>query len=365
MENTQRVCPAREVLGFESSFARGRMLLARGILEGEIEYNDKLIERMYTCLGCGACKTHCPLEVDTIEVFRTMREDAVQKGIPLPKALVGINKAIEEHKNPFAKPQEFREKMARELALPKEGEIFYFAGCYDTLRFTENFTNTISILRKIGINPSYLGENEWCCGVPQFWNGSTDLAHKLAQHNVVKLKKAGAKQVIMSCAGCYSVFGHFYKQILGDLPFEVLHISQFLANKFNMGMLKLTNLEDKYEGNVTYHDPCHLGRHMGVYEEPRLLIKKMFPHIYREMPRNRENSWCCGGGAVVFPYLTQYSLRIAEQRIDEAVKIGAKTLVTTCPSCMNVLKIPARKKKIEVKNLLELLADAIENSIGS
>ena len=173
MEETRRVCPAREVLGFESSFARGRMLMARGILEEEIGYSDKLIERMYTCLGCGACKTHCPLETDTVEVFRAMREDAVEKGVPLPEALAGINKVIEEHKNPFARPQKLREEIAQEFSLPKEGETFYFAGCYDTMRYTENFKNTLSILKSIGVSrPSYLGEDEWCCGVPQLWNGS-------------------------------------------------------------------------------------------------------------------------------------------------------------------------------------------------
>lgn len=360
MEDTMRVCPAREILGFESSFGRGRVMMARGILEGELEYTPRLVERMYTCLGCGACKVHCPLEVDTIEIFRATREEAVKKGISLPEPLEGINRVIEEYQNPFGKPPEDRNTWALSLNTPPQGEVVYFAGCYDALRAPHTFTGTVNLLRKAGVNPAYLGEDEWCCGVPQIWNGSTDLAKRMAEHNVEYLVKAGAKQVVMSCAGCYNAVGYFYKQFLGELPFEVFHISQFLAKKLGEGALQLANLESKIPGGVTYHDPCHLGRHMGVYEEPRELLKQVFPNTYREMPRNRENSWCCGGGAVVFPYLTQYSLQITEDRVCEAAKAGAGTIVSTCPSCVSILRLPARKKKIEVKNLMEILAKAIE-----
>ncbi len=358
-EEIQQICPAREVLGFESSFGRGRVALARGILEGEFYYNDKLIERMYTCLGCASCKVHCPLEVDTIEIFRAHREDAVEKGIPLPKSLEEINRVIEENKNPFGKSPELREKLAESFELPSQGEVFYFGGCYDSYRLPQDFKNTVYILRKIGINPAYLAGDEWCCGLPQIWNGSTDLARKLAKHNIEALKKAGAKQVITSCSGCFNAFGRFYRQVLGEFHFEVIHITEFLANKLKSGQLRLKDLDVKYPGNITYHDPCHLGRHMGVYEEPRILLQQMFPKSFREMSRNREKSWCCGGGAVVFPYLTQYSLEIAGRRIKEAVDTGVNMIITTCPTCINVLKIPARKHKIDVKNLLDLLVDAV------
>lgn len=357
----RNVCPAREMLGFESAFARGRMLLARGLLEGELSYSDKLIERMYTCLGCAACQVKCPLEVNTVEVFRTMREDAVKKGVPLPEPLLQINNTVEKFNNPLGKDQSERNRMMADLELGTRGEVLYFAGCYDTFRNPTIFRGTVKLLRSAGVEPGYLGGQEWCCGVPEIWNGSAELAKKLARHNVEEFKRAGAKVVVTSCAGCFNALGHYYRALLGEeLPFKVVHITQFLAQALEDGRIRVRSLEEEKTGKITYHDPCHLGRHMKVYEEPRRLLRELFPHSFVEMPRNRDESWCCGGGAVVFPYLTQYSLRIAEKRIDEAKSVDAKSLVTACPSCINVLRVPARKIGLEVKNIVEYLATAVE-----
>ncbi|MGI6604117.1 MAG: (Fe-S)-binding protein [bacterium] len=353
------ICPAREILGFESSFGRGRVLLARGVLEGELTYSDKLIERMYTCFGCAACKVKCPLEVDTVEIFRAMREDAVQRGVPQPQPLAQINAVIAENKNPFGKQPAERDKMLRDLNLPVQGEVLYFGGCYDTLRNPAIFKGTVKLLEGAGVKPAYLGQNEWCCGVPQIWSGRRDLAVRLAEHNVDEINKAGATLVVTSCAGCYNAFGHYYRLLLGELPFQVMHITQFLAQALEKNHLPLNSLEQKIQGTITYHDPCHLGRHMGIYEEPRILLRNMFPASFQEMPRNRDDSWCCGGGAVVFPYLTQYSLQVADKRIAEAQSIDARTIVTTCPSCVNVLRLAGRRKGVDVKNIVELMAIAV------
>jgi Fe-S oxidoreductase len=357
--NTNRVCPAREVSGFESACSRGRIMLARGIVEGQIEYKPELINHLYTCFGCGMCEEHCPLEVETLSIFRWMREEVVRLNLDVPEGVHATNKTVEEYGNPFGLAHAQRGKWARDLGLPAKGAVVYFTGCYESYRSTKVARESVKILQEIGNTPAYLGEEELCCGVPQIWNGSTFLARELAERNVDALQKAGAETVIFTCAGCYNAFKKYYPELLGDaLPFKTAHVTELFADKIAQGELELPAIENGVK--VTYHDPCHLGRHLGVYEPPRTILRQLYPESFVEMARNKENAWCCGGGGIVFSLFKELTDQVAATRAAEAEATGAGLIVSTCPTCLNILRLPAQRLRIRVDNIISQMAKAME-----
>lgn len=353
---TYKICPIYEVRQWESYTARGRITIARAILDGKIKYNERLVERVYSDLLCANCKEHCGPGVDTISIFRAIREDLTTIGLePLPLREVDSN--VEKFNNVFGKDAHGRVAWAVNSPLPAKGEILYFIGCYDSYKYPETARAVTAIFKKCGIDLACLGEEEWCCGLPQLMNGNINLAEKMMRHNLESIKNTGAKVVLTSCAGCYHALKSEYPKFLGRLPFNVIHVSEFLDDLLRKGSIRFEKEIDK---KAVYHDPCHLGRYEGVYEPPRNVLKKVPKLSLLEMKRNRENAWCCGGGGgttfVAFPDL---SVKIADTRIDEARAVNADIIVTSCPLCLNVLTVAGGKKNLKVVNLPVLIAEAM------
>ena len=353
------ICPVWEIYGFDSYTARGRSSIAQSLLEGRLKYTPPLIEHVYKCLLCGNCKEHCTwagLYVDVPEIVKAMRRDIVDGGFGLD-SLKRVDLEVEKFQNVFGKSSSEMAKWAIDLNLPKKGSILYWSGCYNSNRYPKTSRSVVAILRKANINPAYLGEEEWCCGSPQDTNGKKILSEKLIKHNIEMIKNSGTKIVITSCAGCYHSLKSDWPKLIGELPFRVVHISEFVADLLIKGKIKFKKSIDR---KITYHDPCHLGRYEGVYNPPRDILKNIPKLQFVEMLRNRENAWCCGGGggatAVAFPEL---SSEIAKIRIDEAISTKANAIVTACPFCKNVLT-SATKNDMEVYDLPVLIAEAME-----
>jgi Fe-S oxidoreductase len=357
---TYGVCPLFERFGFESYTGRGKISIAKGMLEKKVNPSSRLAGRIYSCLLCKNCSKHCPNEVDVVKVVRAIREELVKTGYGPPENISKIESSIEKEKNVFGDQKEKKADMASNLGLPGKGDTLYFAGCYATYRYPETAKATVEILRKADINVSYLGEDEWCCGIVELQDGKRSLATELMEHNLGKIKQSGAKQVVTSCAGCFHALKSGYKEVLGDRPldFEVLHISQVLDNLIKNGKIKLSK---PIGASVTYHDPCKLGRYEGVFDEPRNSLKSIPAINLVEMKRNRENAWCCGGGTVVYANDFDLSLDIANERIEEAKEAGVDLIVTTCPLCMTVLRQSAKKTgaKVDIYDLPVLIAKSL------
>lgn len=353
---TYKICPPYEARRWESYTARGRIAIARAILDGKIEYSDRLVERVYSDLLCANCKEHCGPGVDTLSVIRAMREDMVNLGLE-PAPLKEVDSNVERFYNVFGKSAVIRTEWAKELNFPNKGNVLYFTGCYDSFRYPETARAVVAILKKGGIDPAYLGEEEWCCGLPQLVNGHVDLAERMMRHNVEAIKASGAEMVVTSCAGCYHALKSEYPKVLGELPCKLVHVSEVIANLLEEGKIKF---EKEIGKTVVYHDPCHLGRYEGVYDPPRYALKSVPKLQLLEMLRNRENAWCCGGGGgatrVAFPDL---AAEIADARIDEARDVKADAIVTSCPLCLNVLTIAGEKKNLKVVNLPIIIAEAM------
>ena len=348
-------CPAGKKFVFDCYFAGGRMEIARGLLDNSLKIpSEKLLEIVYSCTACGNCQDRCNYNRDMrpLEVFEVIREYLVEQEIgPMHEHVVFIN-SIKKNHNPYKETHEKRLDWLENKKLLKNSKLLYFTGCTSSYR-TQNIAKaTAKILEKLNIDFNIAG-NEWCCGSPLFRVGAVDLGEEVMHHNIEEIKKLGVEKVIFSCAGCYRTFKEDYPARGQELPFKVQHVSEFLAELIKADKIKLKDLDIA----VTYHDPCHLGRHAGVYQEPRDVIKAIPKLKLIEMYRNRYNAWCCGAGGGVKSAFKDVAIETATNRIEEAKKTGTKTLISTCPFCHLNLKdsIKAADENIEILDLTELL----------
>ena len=350
------MCPPAERFKFEDYTARGRLYLCRLLYDGDLAPTaDNLQMVAYTCTACGFCDEVCPLGPS--EVFVGLREELVERGIAPPKGNKKVDENISTKHNAMGGLPEARAKWAQGLNLPKTGDTLFFAGCYASYRQPEISKAMVSSLKAAGVNVAHLGNDEWCCGLPPLWNGETAIGQETMKHNFEALKNSGAKTVMTACAECYRTLKLDYPVLFGELPFKVVHISEFLEQLIDKGKLKFNKLEEK----VTYHDPCFLGRHSKVYDAPRKVIRSIPGVKLVEMERNGQWAYCCGSGAgTVADAYPDFTMWTARQRIIEAQK-AADTIVTACPRCVETLKSAAKEEgsKMAIYDLAVFAAKAV------
>lgn len=236
--------------------------------------------------------------------------------------------------------------------LKAQNTIFY-PGCLTKYKGKKWQDNYEEILRKIGIDFIVI-EDLKCCGSPVLNAGNSALFKKLAKENYEILKNSSVTRIITGCPACYKTFAKEYSSLLKEdgWKIEAFHASQIIYNSMKEGKLKLKKLNV----SVTYHDPCHLGRHMGIYEEPREIIRTITDD-FREMELSREYSFCCGGGGGVASNFTRKANEIAKERIEQAKETKAEYLVTPCPMCD--MHLDNNANKIKVLELSELVLMAL------
>jgi len=209
----------------------------------------------------------------------------------------------------------------------------------------------------MGIEP-VVSPEERCCGHDAYWTGDQDTFKKLAQKNIEMIEKAGAKQVVVSCAEGYTTLKTIYPRIFGELNFEVLHISQFMAEKIDKGELTFAN---EIATRVTYHDPCRLGRFENEFEAPRKVLQAIPGVELVEMSRNRENALCCGSSTWI--NCTGVNKKIQVERLTEAKNTGAPVMITACPKCKIHLSCTMHDNgfhfDITMKDLAVIAAEAL------
>jgi len=333
------VCPSFKSIGWDSALSRGRIILTYGLLNGDIPADDSVVENMYTCTTCADCVRRCPSKVDIVEVIETCRKDLVKNGHMLPKHKVLVDSVL-KNGNPYNETVSVVDTMGMQ---PRKAKVGYFAGCTATYRSKNISGAALSIFRKLKVD--FTTVDEICCGSVLGRIGvADDKLIEIMKRNVDAIASLGIEKLVLSCAGCYRMFKIEYPRFV-DVPFEVLHMSEFLAKQD----LKLKPLK----GKVTYHDPCHLGRHCKVYDGPREVINK-FPGVdFKEMEFNKATSHCCGGGGGVRSAYPDEARDIAETRLDEAN--FADMVITACPFCVANLSTAKDGRKIDVVDLTELV----------
>ena len=337
------VCPSFKAIKWDSSVARGRVILSYGLLTGDIPADESVIENIYTCTTCMDCVRRCPSKVNIVEIVEMCRADLVNNGHILPKHKAAADNILE-----FGNPYGEKESMVKHLGVkPKKAKIGYFPGCSATYRAPETTRAALSILDKLKSDHTVVDCK--CCGsVMQRIGWDNDDVVRIMASNVKAIKEQGVETLIVSCAGCFRMFKEEYPKYT-EVPFKVLHISEFLASQ----ELKLKPMKIK----ATYHDPCHLGRHANVYDAPRKVIQ-MIPEIeFKEMANAKDTSRCCGGGGGVRAAYPNESRSMAEARIEEAA--FADMIITTCPFCVNNLRFGMGSKDIRVVDLAELVDELL------
>ncbi|GAG85678.1 unnamed protein product, partial [marine sediment metagenome] len=196
--------------------------------------------------------------------------------------------------------------------------------------------------------------DEHCCTSPLIRTGQIDIVSDFMNYNINQINNTGASKVITSCAGCYRTLKKDYEKLGADLGFEVYHTGELIKTLLDEGKIKITS---NYEKIVTYHDPCHLGRHMDMYEIPREIIQSIPGIKFIEMKRNRNNAWCCGAGGGVKIGYPDWALEISKERLEEAKETGATVLTSMCPFCKTNLADANKEFNMgfEIIDLIELI----------
>lgn len=403
------ICPAGTEFGFEGYMAsKGKIAFARGILTGELELDQDLVDAIYKCTLCGGCQNQCQLDHKPviIEMIEAMRRRAVEQGVgPLPSHKI-IAQSIATYSNPYQGPRRVRTDWTRAFRkgskpikdIQKEAApILYFVGCTGAYNQAGRVmpTATASVFNKLGIDFGILGEDELCCGSTAMRLGEVDTFKRLAEANLETFQRLhrdqGVETIVTSCAGCFRALHKDYALAVGYEEamegIEVVHVVDYFHRLLQEGDLDLQAVEPRV---VTYHDPCHTGRHMAafsvdedgstqypgaylgqddaecVYDAPRALLEAIPGVELREMVRIRANSYCCGGGGGVMTGFGEWATKNAAKRIAEGEETGAQEMVTICPFCRNNLGEGAKRvgHGTPVRDLTELIDEALAGESG-
>jgi Fe-S oxidoreductase len=343
-------CPSGEHFGFETYFASGRIWLARGLKTNQIQWDDSLLQPIFACTTCGACEVQChaPHREHIVDIIEDLRTIAVEE-IGAHEAHAKFRSYVEEYHNPY-KAEHHARMLVQQHDLPETAETVLFVGCTSNYRETQIRDATISVLKKAGVEFTIV--DEFCCGSPLLRTGQRESVADLAHHNQEAIRKSGAKQILTSCSGCFRTLSKDYTELGSKLDVEIIHTVEFFRDLIQDGKLEL--ISTKTPLNITYHDPCHLARHMGVYEAPREVLS-MLPVSVVEMKKNRENAWCCGAGGGARSAYQEMAIATGKLRIQQAIETGAQKIVSACPFCARNLREAADSMEIDVIDISELV----------
>jgi len=366
-------CPRGSRFRFESFYGAGTQELVRALTcdPPELDITNpataKQIQKIvYTCPQCGACQVNCnPTKfLEPANASIALRQWLVEQGLgPLPEHQPLV-KSIMNYDNPWMQPRAARQKWAKKKkvkdASKEEIEVLYYPGCtaaYDP--FIQPVAGWVSeVLHAAGVDFGILGKNEICCGSTVMRVGDMDSFRKIRTRNLESLNSTSAKVIVTACSGCFSTLSHEY---VDSLNAEVKHIVEFVDELIQDG--RLTFKKD-LDLEVTYHDPCHVGRYCDVYDAPRNILKALPGVTLKEMERIREWSWCCGaGGGCRTAFPEDIANFAAESRLQEAHNTGTRLIVTACPFCEQNLGDNAKrtfdKFGMEVKDIMDLVYQAL------
>lgn len=350
MKMCRFVCIVANQLKLESVAPYGKCFAAYYLRNGKVELRGRVVDVMYQCATCGLCKEWCLPGVDVPEIVKEERARIFERGAA-PGTILELSRKVESERNPYGEPHAKRFEVLSGKMRGK-GKVAYFVGCTAAYRQPEIAKATAKILERVEGGFKLIGD-EWCCGAPLLSAGHRKLAMEHAEHNRREVEKSGCEIVVTSCAGCYMALSREYPKLGFPLGVEVLHLSQYLWRAISEGKIELRDLGRSV--SVTYHDPCHLGRRMSVYEEPRSVLSSIPGVRLLEMEWSRKNAKCCGRGGVLYMNFPELSRKIGAERVMEAAATGAEVLVTACPFCKSQLE-SLSESRITVCDVSEFVA---------
>ena len=330
-------------------------------------------DEIWSCTTCGACEEECPLLVEYIDKIVDLRRGMIDEG-NVPQSLQKPLKALESRGNPYGKMEKKKADWAhaKEFQQSCRVKTLDHRNGAETLYFVDSITSyddrmqaigraTAKILSHVGENFGILGAAERYSGHEVRRFGEETLFMALRDHNVDAIKASGVRRIVTADPHAYNALKHDYK----DVP-PVEHISQVIAREVQAGKIKFNPVEN--ENSVyAYHDPCYLGRHNQIYDDPREVLDAI-PGLKRvEMTRSRDRSFCCGGGGLMLFYEPKEDQRMGVKRVKMAAEAGANVIVTACPFCMvnieDAIKVAGFEGRMTAIDLAELVDQHIVRDV--
>lgn len=325
----RHVCPTFLAWRSDGPTPHGRALLLHYEQVGTRDLDERAIEVLYQCLQCSHCLIWCVPEIDIASIVEMARARLVAEG-RYPMGLEKVKQSVLDNHNPFGEEHSARSAWFSEKG-SKTRRIVYFSGCTAAYREQSIAKDTLKLLQLLNYQV-LVSEDEWCCASPLLRTGFVQEGLSQATHNVEVLNSMDAEAIVVTCPGCYKTLTQDYPEHGLALNKPVVHISQLLNDEISAcaGI--------RIDTRVTFHDPCHLGRHSGIYDAPRDVITRSSGVKVTEMKRNRENATCCGNGAGLRTLFPEQAKAIGRSRIDDAKAVEATIVVTSCPFCKNMLE---------------------------
>ncbi len=361
--------------GWESQSPRGKWYWLREYMAGREEWDQSMVDTFLVCTTCELCNRRCsaslPIEPSWMKLRGILVNEKKRMTFP-PFEMMGA--AIEKEGNIWAAYRRNRSAWFPKDLIEKHGpshaaKTAYFAGCTASYVEPDIAMASVRLLDAAGVEFTYMGEKESCCGIPMLAAGKWDVFEKTFRKNLKVMKEAGVDTVIASCPACNLMWRQVYSEWAKKLGLEygitARHYSEVLAEKIETGEFLFpspSSSSDKQKAvvTVTWHDSCHIGRASGVYEPPREVIQAI-PGVHLvEMRHNREAAHCCGSVLTLIKD-PPVAAEVGKTRLDEALEVGAEKVLTLCPCCEFQLRVSAEKKKIpiEVVDLAHFAASAL------
>ncbi|MHA1659141.1 MAG: (Fe-S)-binding protein [Promethearchaeota archaeon] len=361
-------CPAGIEYSWEAYWNAGKMWIARAILTGDLEFTEEVRDVFMPCITCGQCAAQCENKIPTVDIIESLRAACSESGVPMIDKHQLIDRIVKEKNNPYGGAANERMKWAKDAGLEKfinnkGAKIAYYVGCTASYRQIEVAIATAKLFEQLGLNFTLI-EEEVCCGSPFFRIGAVETAQELMRKNLEVFKDMDI--LYFSCAGCYRTLTIDYPKWMNKdekLPFKTKHAFELIAELVTKEKIKFKSNKELKGKVITYHDPCHTGRHFALdfeqrmiqqsknlmfdmrkisqevdkwFDKPRIILRKLVEDVglvFNEMYRIKLNSMCCGAGGGVRAGYPDFSIRTSSLRCDEANAVGAEFLLTECPFC--------------------------------
>jgi heterodisulfide reductase subunit D len=363
----REVCPVMQVTRNEQHTPTAFHANIVAMEQGNLTVADVADDYVH-CTQCGACELRCPNTLftgdfyrhrtETVKVVKAMRALAVESGVEQPNWKRWVEATIDRKNEPVIDVPVSQENVARwakGLDLPIGGETIMFVDCEAAFYRTSVSRSTAQVLKAAGVEFGLMRE-QWCCGGPAAEMGYLDVSRRLAEHNVADWRAAGAKRIIAIDPHDYISFTEDYPAYFGDAyDFEIVYITELLAELIREGRIQLTQSIDR---TVTYHDPCRLNKRKGIYQSPREILRAIPGLTFKDVDHVTQWSYCSGGGAGLPIEKPEITAEISRRRVAKAMELDVDTLVSACVWSERPLSAAGEEQGLEVRDLLELVAEA-------